>query len=797
MGPGSLFHDRKRRRIRTVTAASFPCFRLEWRLAAKASNTWKGVLLAEIRREMERLRPVYETGVLRLLLRNNSMLYVALLRSTFDPLTGELPREIVEERFARSLNRLIETGDYTLKDGQTAREAAHSVLLDLAREREGDYAWLANSMDVASHRYLYRLTARAHRAIEALDRLEDTTKALSGAQANSIIMEIEHARMQLTADPRERIRLLKRDIEERQKEIDELEHSEALEKLTSEQVGDIIGVIHNTLRGVPIDLRELALSERDNGDALRRRMQAGAMSVESILTAYHDEYRRAFRESDSGRRFEDAFQVIVTDEGRREIDDAVRDIARNPYLDGEPSVLLNQVRSELKRIYEGIEDVRRQIRTSDEAVSRLVRQQTDTSYRTMLAKLNQLFAKTSAEAKAHPNDQSRPYHTDAGQAKFPTLPSRPARSMARAASSSLNDAPAATIEAPDLKNMVEICGPRLTRMIRLIRSNPVTTSDGMFVDLAASFNQLPKAERRESELVGFLSALRTQDDSSYVTWRCISIDGSERVWRTKPILTTETTLDDIIEETILTGGEPVLEEAGSQQASTALFNGDTGDMPVEARMAAIALKRERYIDGSLYDLACENREVVERSLNNDMLRLVDNTKYRIMYASPVTDSETCIRSLKTRMSLTREEAATLAALRIKALEYENQNAEPCDWLISFDDIRALLATGAGFLTASNDEEGTAKKITSIISRMRTYGYLAPIEDDDMYVLTPLVPMVLDRGLADQWLGSETTDENASADGRTNAGPDDRPMEDIEQDAFDFNTDDNRFDEEEH
>ena len=47
------------------------------------------------------------------------------------------------------------------------------------------------------------------------------------------------------------------------------------------------------------------------------------------------------------------------------------------------------------------------------------------------------------------------------------------------------------------------------------------------------------------------------------------------------------------------------------------------------------------------------------------------------------------------------------------------------------------------------------------------------------------------------LGSETADENASADGRTNAGPDDRPMEDIEQDAFDFNTDDNRFDEEEH
>ena len=37
--------------------------------------------MADVRREMERLRPVYETGVLRLLLRGNSMLYVALLRS--------------------------------------------------------------------------------------------------------------------------------------------------------------------------------------------------------------------------------------------------------------------------------------------------------------------------------------------------------------------------------------------------------------------------------------------------------------------------------------------------------------------------------------------------------------------------------------------------------------------------------------------------------------------------------------------------------------------------------------------
>ena len=109
---------------------------------------------------MERLRPVYETGVLRLLLRSNSMLYVALLRSSFDPLTGELPRDVLEERISRSLSRLAETGDYTVKDDQTVRQAAHAILLELSREGDDDYAWLANSLDVASHRYLYRLARK-------------------------------------------------------------------------------------------------------------------------------------------------------------------------------------------------------------------------------------------------------------------------------------------------------------------------------------------------------------------------------------------------------------------------------------------------------------------------------------------------------------------------------------------------------------------------------------------------------------------------------------------------------------
>ena len=167
----------------------------------------------------------------------------------------------------------------------------------------------------------------------------------------------------------------------------------------------------------------------------------------------------------------------------------------------------------------------------------------------------------------------------------------------------------------------------------------------------------------------------------------------------------------------------------------ALFEGDTGDMPAEARMAAIALKRD----------------AVVRSLNNDLLDLVINERYRIMYATPVAGDDVTLRSLKTRVSLKREEAALLAFLRIRVLEYENVHADPADWLVSFEEIRAALATGAGYLAARNDEEGVAKQIGAIVSAMITYGYLVRLDDEAMYQITPLVPVVLDRELADTWL----------------------------------------------
>ena len=116
----------------------------------------------------------------------------------------------------------------------------------------------------------------------------------------------------------------------------------------------------------------------------------------------------------------------------------------------------------------------------------------------------------------------------------------------------------------------------------------------------------------------------------------------------------------------------------------ALFEGDTGDMTADARMVAIMLKRERYISGRFYDLALDNRAAVIRSLNNDLLDLVVNEHYRVMYATAVSGPDMTLRALKTRASLKREEAALLAFLRIRVLEYENAHVAPDEWLVSFE-----------------------------------------------------------------------------------------------------------------
>ncbi|MGO4959124.1 DUF3375 family protein [Bifidobacterium pseudolongum] len=503
--------------------------------------------MADVRTELAELQPVYETGVLRMLLHKYSDIYIAILRACFDPLTAEVPQDRLLAAMTRCVGELVADGSYRVREGETDLEAARRILKELKAENEGDYAWIADSLDRRQHRWMCRLTQRAHRAIEALAALQQRTVSLSGAQVNSIIMEIENARKELTVNVHERIELLEREIEERRTQIAQLERDGVQERPTPEQVSDIINVVYNTLRGVPVDLRELVIAERDNGDALRRQMDNGSMGSDDMLAYYHEEYERTYHQSDEGRRFNDAFQVMFATDRRAQLDGALADIAGSAWLHDKADDLMAVVGRELDDIYSGIDAVRDQIRLTDESVKLLVRQHTDMQFRTMSRQLAALFTTLSGRATA--KDHTR-YGIGLSTATMPTLATRARETPVKTKAPALRMHTDADASALDLHGIVAVGGPRIAHMVALIAEHPVMREGA--VDMAASFNHLPKAERRESEIVGFLSYLGGTE-SGESTWHCVAPDGAERAWVTRDVLVSPDELDEFLQESTRTG----------------------------------------------------------------------------------------------------------------------------------------------------------------------------------------------------------------------------------------------------
>ena len=445
------------------------------------------IRMADVRTELAELQPVYETGVLRMLLHKYSDIYIAILRACFDPLTAEVSQDRLLAAMTRCVGELVADGSYRVREGETDLEAARRILKELKAENEGDYAWIADSLDRRQHRWMCRLTQRAHRAIEALAALQQRTVSLSGAQVNSIIMEIENARKELTVNVHERIELLEREIEERRVQIAQLERDGVQERPTPEQVSDIINVVYNTLRGVPVDLRELVIAERDNGDALRRQMDNGSMGSDDMLAYYHEEYERTYHQSDEGRRFNDAFQVMFATDRRAQLDGALADIAGSAWLHDKADDLMAVVGRELDDIYSGIDAVRDQIRLTDESVKLLVRQHTDMQFRTMSRQLAALFTTLSGRATA--KDHTR-YGIGLSTATMPTLATRARETPVKTKAPALRMHTDADASALDLHGIVAVGGPRIAHMVALIAEHPVMREGA--VDMAPVSTTCPR-----------------------------------------------------------------------------------------------------------------------------------------------------------------------------------------------------------------------------------------------------------------------------------------------------------------
>ena len=70
--------------------------------------------------------------------------------------------------------------------------------------------------------------------------------------------------------------------------------------------------------------------------------------------------------------------------------------------------------------------------------------------------------------------------------------------------------------------------------------------------MAASFNRLPEAERRESEIVGFLSYLGGGGSGESI-WHCAAPDGADRAWVTRSVLVSPGELNEFLQESTRAG----------------------------------------------------------------------------------------------------------------------------------------------------------------------------------------------------------------------------------------------------
>lgn len=342
-------------------------------------------------------------------------------------------------------------------------------------------------------------------------------------------MKFREARRRLAAGNAEKIELLRAERKRIDGEIAKLQQGGEPKRLTPEEVADIVNVLIRFLRDIPVDLQELVMRERSNGEMVAERMQGGGLSVAEILSEYHVSYEDAFYESDDGRRFQDTFEALFVDRGKDEIGKSLDAMEKSEYFDKSNEQLLSSVSESLGQMYAGLNRARDQVRKSNLVISRLVRQQTDTRYVTASKRLGRLFVQLSEQS----GNRSLKFPLPQGKGSFPSLAVSLRSNAPRGSVPAMTDAGTRLLGSDDIDAILSSGGPQVRKMLSAVREHPVMR--GGKVDLAASYNELPQDYRRECEIAGFLGRF-AGDASATSEWRCVSRGGTEHIWATSTLL---------------------------------------------------------------------------------------------------------------------------------------------------------------------------------------------------------------------------------------------------------------------
>lgn len=481
------------------------------------------------------LSPIYERGILNLIRRQRSQVYVAVLKATFDPLDADVEKETVIASFSESIQLLAEAGFLeSPKNSQDAYEQAHKLYNELSnrseRTNKNVYRFIEDRRDSRSGLWVSNLSQQAIRAISALEQMGKEESSLTGIKTNLILDLIAQARMAISPNVKARKAKLKAQIKGLQKELAEIENTGQVAVASPDEVCDQLQLIDDLIANSPAQLMLLTRTLKKLSADFQVMMADQSISADTALAAFQKAFANSFVNSNEGRRFTDVHRALYERNANTEMHDAFDDFKQSEVVK-ESGFDVDALTQAFLSLYERSSAVQRERLTAEKQVDSEICRAADMTYTTLRETLRKAFLTTSAAAKqngtvellwAKPRAQMRtsldyvrampPKKTPAPKVNFNTqLP----------------------FNALDIEDVVRAAGPSATVVFSKILEN---SNGASVIDLASGFNNLEPKYRRECEVAGMLSALsKPKNVEGTSSFYCVGEGGQVRVWQTQKI----------------------------------------------------------------------------------------------------------------------------------------------------------------------------------------------------------------------------------------------------------------------
>ncbi len=481
--------------------------------------------MAEFFDEYGAIAAAYESGALNLLKSPYSQTYIALFRTAFPDKTESRAEDDLLATIQDVIDGLARA---QMPDALPTTEGRTYTPRELCRLLTDRFHWLESAIE-DDGRTTYRLTTEAMRAMDAIDSLSRTDAIFSGSLMRVLREALTRTAASLSADKRQRRRLLAERVKRAQEELKAFDASGGRYTMSREQAASEVRTLLGLMHDIPADLAKTAQGIREQTRRTTAEFMEDERPIGEIMGTYLERSREMFTSTEEGRSFLDAVSVISDPSQSNEIADLLDAIANAPAFEGARWEQRKRLGDAWGQVSQGIDRVLEEKARATNVISHAVTQFDSTDQRVLSRALKELdhlahlwAAQTSHLSELTADNQLENTETSVLVTREASLtPPQPIAELEEHRDDGLE---------VDLERLIREGGPQTQRILALVQASPVRTSDGR-VSLARSFDQLPPEQRRSSEVVGLIQCLSdTPRAGDPAIWHCVDVDGNPLLW---------------------------------------------------------------------------------------------------------------------------------------------------------------------------------------------------------------------------------------------------------------------------